>query len=287
MKDITETLIDLAILEDLGSEGDLSSQALDLGDEVWARIIAREAGVLSGVFLLPRIFQRFSKDVELELRCPDASHVSPGQTIVTIKGPVAAILSAERIALNFLGFLSGIATTTASYVKILAEFGGTTKLLDTRKTLPGFRSLAKTAVLHGGGHNHRQGLYDMIMLKDNHIDAAGGIPEAVAAARARFGSRYKIEVECRSLEELAQALKCHVDIAMLDNMSPEECQEALRMRHEGGFASQFEASGDMDEERIRAYAGLGLDSISVGRLTHSVRNLNFSLLYGREEGTSE
>ena len=283
MQDNFSELLELAVREDLGKNGDVSSEAIGLESPGQGRIIARESGVLSGVRLMPSVFKRYSSAANFTNFLGDGEVVSAGTVIGTVTGPIGAVLGAERVALNFLGFLSGIATVTARYVSILKETGST-RLLDTRKTLPGYRALSKQAVLDGGGDNHRQGLYDMIMLKDNHVDAAGGIVQAVTQARARFDTRFPLEVECRNMEEVVQALDAGADIVMLDNMSVAECRNAVALRNSTRSPAKLEASGDMDEQKIRDYGSIGLDYISVGRLTHSVRNLNVSLLYDERIG---
>lgn len=275
-------LLDLALAEDLSTTGDVSSLAVFKDESACFRIISRQDAVIYGLWCLPLIAERLDSRIVVEVLVADGDRVQAGQKIARFRGPVAGILAAERTMLNFLGFLSGIASRTAEYVAIAREQGNT-RILDTRKTVPGFRSLAKAAVLAGGGHNHRKGLYDMVMLKDNHIDAAGSITQAVAAVRQRWGSRYRIEVECRNLDDVREALRLQVEVIMLDNMDAEQCRQAVALRRQefAGSAAAFEASGDMNAEKIRHYAGLGLEYISVGALTHSVRNVNVSL--GLEE----
>ena len=188
-------------------------------------------------------------------------------------GKTLSILTAERTALNFIAYLSGIASITNEFVRNAAEIGNTV-ILDTRKTLPGYRSLAKAAVRAGGGTNHRMGLYDMVMIKDNHIDASGSITAAVERIKSKYGAKYKIETECRTIAEVKEAINAGTDIIMLDNMEPETVKQAVKLR---SGDVRFESSGDMDLEKIGRYAGLGVDFLSVGRLTHSVVSFNFSL----------
>jgi nicotinate-nucleotide pyrophosphorylase (carboxylating) len=274
-----DSLIDLALHEDLGTVGDLSSQAVfDETQEGRFRIICREDMVIFGLAAITYIGSRFSSDLRIEVMTQDACTLSVGDVVCRIEGKVRRILELERTMLNFLGYLSGIASKTRIYVE-LARSLGNTKILDTRKTLPGWRLLSKAAVRAGGACNHRLGLYDMIMLKDNHIDAAGGIKAALTAVRKCWGSKFPIEVECRNVIDVRQALSLDVEVAMLDNMSPEDCAEAVRIRSQEFAHSHtvFEASGDMNIEKLQKYAGLGLDFISIGALTHSVKNANFSM----------
>jgi len=273
-----ETLLELALYEDLRKDGDVSSKAIFSDEECKAHIIAKQDLRISGISLAASVFKKINPELSVELMTEDGKDLKVGEEVLRIQGNTRSILEAERTALNFLGYLSGIATQTKFFVQ-LAKEAGNTVILDTRKTLPGYRGLAKKAVLHGGGTNHRMGLYDMVMIKDNHIDAAGGIEQAVHKIRALWGAHFRIELECRNLDDVKQALALDVDIAMLDNMDVAACRAALDLKRT--YAPQaktlFEGSGDMDEDRLRAYASLGLDFISVGKLTHSVRNANFSL----------
>lgn len=196
-----------------------------------------------------------------------------------VTGKVISVLSAERIALNFLSTLSGIATRTREYVQA-ARAGGKAVILDTRKTLPGYRYLSKYAVTTGGGENHRMGLYDMVMIKDNHVDAAGGITRAVRLVRQQWGSKFRIEVECRDLAEVDEAVACQVDVIMLDNMDTDEIRKAVS-RVGGGI--KLEASGNMDLSRIKEVSSTGVDYISAGSITKSVRALDFSLKKDKPE----
>lgn len=268
----------MAVEEDSGTLGDVTGSAIFQGQTARARIIARQDACLSGVEAARLSF--LSTDPSLGVQClfADGDRVNRDQVVIEVEGSVASLLRAERIALNFLGYLSGIATQTRELADLMASLG-TTSLLDTRKTLPGYRRLAKAAVVHGGGKNHRMGLHDMVMIKDNHIDAAGGIGPAVEAVRKRWGTRFRIEVECRTLTEVREALELAPEVIMLDNMDLDACRDAIRIRREEfpGSVSAFEASGDMDRERIRSFAAIGLDFISVGRITHSVTNANFSM----------
>jgi nicotinate-nucleotide pyrophosphorylase (carboxylating) len=269
-----EALLSAAFEEDLGSLGDVTSQAI-FGPEDRARavLVSKDSGLLCGAELFKRCFLSRDPSIEVEALKADGEALDPGDLVARVRGPTRAILEAERTAINFLGYLSGIATMARRFVDASAR-AGRAVILDTRKTLPGYRALAKFAVRVGGATNHRMGLHDMILIKDNHIDAAGGIEAAVGCVRAMWGSRFRIEVECRSLEDLEEAARLGVDVAMLDNMGPEDCAEAAR-RHGGRIL--LEASGNMDEGRVAAYSAAGVDYISVGKLTHSARSFDFSL----------
>lgn len=270
-------LIDIAIFEDLGLEGDVSSSAIFDKQQSKADLVCKSGGVLSGTGLVREVLERFGNSESVEFLVADGQTMAPGQLVAKFSGRTAGLLGAERIILNFLGFLSGIATETRKIVDILAAHGSTMKVLDTRKTLPGLRMASKQAVLDGGGSNHRMGLYDMVMLKDNHIDAAGGIPAAVQAVRTRWGSRFRIEVECRTINDVMQALDLDVDVIMLDNMGPETCRQAVEVRRASGKAIPFEVSGNLSALTIAGYASLGLEYASFGRITHSVQSVDFSL----------
>jgi nicotinate-nucleotide pyrophosphorylase (carboxylating) len=223
----------------------------------------------------------------------DGDEIHPGDAICEITGKAVSLLSAERVALNFLSFLSGVATATRRYVE-LAEKHGKAKILDTRKTVPGYRELSKYAVRAGGGENHRMGLYDMILIKDNHIDLAGSIPRAIEAVRRRWNNRYRIEVECRTLGEVEEALDAEADIIMLDNMALPDMLAAValtRARLESGPHARtgldrtvkLEASGNVTLDTVGDISAAGVDFISVGAITHSAKALDFSLRYRRDD----
>lgn len=272
-------LLNYTLKEDLGELGDITSDAIfSPSRETRAVIISRQAGVLSGLDCAIETFRSCAGQGAVQLRAEsrDGDILQEDQNVLQISGPARSLLRAERIALNFLGFFSGIAGTVRDHCNALE--GSSTRILDTRKTLPGYRRLSKAAVADGGGFNHRMGLYDMVMIKDNHADAAGGLAEAVNRVHELWGDRFKIEVECRNLEQVALALTLDVDVIMLDNMSSEDCREAVRIREQQGRSEvAYEASGDFTPAKIKEYADLGLDFISVGALTHSVRNHNFSM----------
>jgi nicotinate-nucleotide pyrophosphorylase (carboxylating) len=273
-----EVLLDLAIKEDLAETGDVTSRAIFEDDLVLARLHSKDTGILAGTDYFCRVFQRIDPSTKVEFLFSDGDSLRPGDIVAELRGKTLSILTAERIALNFIGYLSGIATVTHEFSSLQR---GKTRILDTRKTLPGYRELAKYAVSVGGGTNHRMGLYDMVMIKDNHIDAAGSIQRAVSLVREKWGTEFRIEVECRTADEVREALKAGADIIMLDNMDPETAATCLKL---GDGKAAFEASGDMSLEKIAPYMEIGLDYISVGKLTHSVKNFDFSLkIAGPEE----
>ncbi|MBO3699834.1 carboxylating nicotinate-nucleotide diphosphorylase [Roseivirga sp. E12] len=271
-----EDFIDRAFKEDLG-DGDHSSLASISADAVKsAYLIMKEDGVIAGMELAPLIFSRLDREMTIERLVKDGDHVKTGDVILRLHGKVRAILGGERLLLNCMQRMSGIATKTAQLTELISGTGA--KLLDTRKTTPNMRMLEKWAVVIGGGVNHRYGLYDMIMLKDNHNDFAGGITASVNATKkylSETGRNLKIEVETRNLEEVQEALAVGgVDRIMLDNMSPKEMTAAVQ--HVAG-RSETEASGGITEKTIRSVAETGVDYISVGALTHSIKSLDISL----------
>ncbi len=266
-----DALLELAIAEDLADDGDVTSRAIFHDDTVTAVLFSKDTGVLAGSDYFIRAFHRIDESIEIKFLFADGDLLSPGDRVAEISGLTVSILQAERIGLNFLGYLSGIATVTRRFTDLEK---GSTRILDTRKTLPGYRTLAKYAVSVGGGKNHRMGLYDMVMIKDNHIDAAGSITRAVDMVRNRWADKFRIEVECRNRSEVEEAISAGADIVMLDNMTPAEAANCIELRNE---KVEFEASGDMSLEKIGKYMSVGLDYISIGRLTHSVSNFDFSL----------
>lgn len=271
-----EDFIDRALAEDIG-DGDHSTLAsVPQGAVNSAYLIMKESGVIAGMELASLIFHKLDTEIKLEPLAADGDRVEAGEVILRIKGNAQAILSGERLLLNCLQRMSGIATKTADLNELIA--GTKAKLLDTRKTTPNMRMLEKWAVLIGGGVNHRYGLYDMIMLKDNHNDFAGGISQAVTATKdylKRTEKCLKIEVETRDLSEVKEALEVGgVDRIMLDNMTTSEMSEAVALI---AGRSETEASGGITETTIRSVAQTGVDFISVGALTHSIRSLDISL----------
>ncbi len=266
-----EVLFDLAYTEDIG-EGDITTNNLVPSNEIKTAIfVAKEPGVVAGLPIAEMVFKRFDPNIEWNEKMPDGSHVVPGDVIVEFKGNYRALLTGERKALNFLQRLSGIATYASLCMKEVE--GLKVEILDTRKTLPGYRQLDKYAVRMGGASNHRFGLYDMVMIKDNHIQIAGGIKNAVAAIRKHIPKSIKIEVEAATMEHVHQALEADVDIIMLDNMSSKMMRQAVKIIN--GHA-KIEASGNMTLKRIRKVADTGINYISIGALTHSVKALDIS-----------
>ncbi|MDR1589453.1 MAG: carboxylating nicotinate-nucleotide diphosphorylase [Oscillospiraceae bacterium] len=263
-----------ALREDIGS-GDVTSRCCVPEDASSSGVfLAKEAGVICGLEVAARVFRLLDGAVSFKPLVSDGDAVSAGEAIAEISGPSRSILAGERTALNLLRRLSGIATRTAAAVKGAA--GGGARVTDTRKTTPGMRALEKYAVRCGGGFNHRFGLYDGILIKDNHIAAAGGVAEAVARAKKNAPHTLRIEVETESLEQIAQALEAGADIIMLDNMPVPQMAEAVRMI---GGRALTEASGNIGERDIAEVAASGVDIISVGALTHSVRDMDISLKF--------
>ncbi len=269
-------VINRAIEEDLGDGDHTTLAVLPEIRKAVAFIICKSEGIIAGTELAEKIFHRFDANLQVEILIYDGSLVNFGDRIIKISGNAQAILSAERLVLNFLQRMSGIATATRK-LSVLLEGTGT-RLLDTRKTTPLLRKIEKWAVQVGGGNNHRIGLYDMIMLKDNHIDYAGGIGQAVSLAReylAKNNKNLKIEIETRSLHEVKEVLDLGgVDIIMLDNMNMEDMKKAVELIN---GKVQTEASGNIDEHNIREVALCGVNFISVGAITHSVKSLDLSL----------
>jgi nicotinate-nucleotide pyrophosphorylase (carboxylating) len=264
-------LIDRALAEDLG-EGDLTSAAVvPEGAAARGRIEQRTPGVLSGMHVAEAVFQRVDPDLRWQGHRKEGEWREPGLT-AEIAGPAAAILAGERVALNFLGHLSGIATLTARYVGAVEGTG--VRILDTRKTTPGMRALEKEAVAAGGGHNHRSGLFDAILVKENHSALAGGVGEATRRALEGAPAGVTVEVECASLEEVREALDSGASHLLLDNMDPQLLRAAVELT---GGRAELEASGGVTLASVREIAETGVDYISVGALTHSAPALDVSL----------
>ncbi len=277
---IAEQLIRMALAEDLGtgqpSGGcDVTTDPIISEDhESGGVLVARAPGVVAGLDVALRVWRELDGGVAMEVAVGDGGRVSTGDRIATVRGKTRGIISAERVALNFLQHLSGVATATAALVAKLEGTG--TRLLDTRKTTPGMRTLEKQAVVLGGGMNHRMGLWDMALIKDNHIVASGGIASAVAGVRQAFPD-LKIEVEVTGEAELAEALEAGVDRVMLDNMTVEEMRAAIATARANPAALEIELSGGVTEATLPELAGLGADFISVGAITHSAPALDISL----------
>ncbi|MCF8243039.1 MAG: carboxylating nicotinate-nucleotide diphosphorylase [Melioribacteraceae bacterium] len=264
-------LIETAFEEDLAS-GDITTIAIITEDDEASAIwIAKESGVIAGLDIALKVFSKLDDKIEWNPKKSDGDLVKNGEAIVEFKTGLKSILTGERIALNFVQRMSGIATAAHLFAEKLS--GTKTKILDTRKTLPGHRMLDKYAVKIGGGENHRIGLFDMVMIKDNHIKAAGSITNAVTKIRNKYGSKYLVEIETTNIEQVHEALSAGCDFIMLDNMSIETIKTAVELI-DGKV--KVEASGNMNIERIREVAETGVDYISVGALTHSVKALDIS-----------
>jgi len=270
-----QTLIRLALAEDVHAGDFTSLWTLPTKQIQTATLIAKENGIVAGLPIISLVFNELGGDVKIDTFIQDGDSVKVGDKIATITGETKTLLCGERVMLNFLQQLSGVATITGKFATVLKS--GKTKVLDTRKTIPGFRTLQKYAVLAGGGSNHRMGLWDMILIKDNHIAAAGGVLEAWDAVKRHNAQNLKVEIEVENLEQLKSLLGLGIDRIMLDNMSDETMQEAVRIVRESGDSVELEASGNMTLERVRKIADIGLDFISVGALTHSVQALDISM----------
>lgn len=269
---LIQTMVESALAEDLG-EGDITAQLIPAKRTLLATVITREAACLCGTAWLTQTFLHLDPTIHVVWHHNDGDVLAANSTLCTISGPARAILSGERTALNFVQLLSGTATTTRRYVELLK--GTTTRLLDTRKTIPGFRLAQKYAVLCGGGSNHRLGLYDGFLVKENHIAAAGSITQAVMAARQQRPNK-SIEVEVENVEQLDEAIRCQADIALLDNFNDAQILSAVT--HNGGRV-KLEVSGNIDEARLRSLATVGIDYVSSGALTKHVRAIDLSMRF--------
>lgn len=271
-----DKLIDSSVQEDVG-DGDHTTLASIPAESLnKARLVVKEEGTVAGVYVAGKVFHHIDPKLKFDVLLQDGTAVKPGDVVFTVAGSARSILTAERLALNFMQRMSGIASYANKLTQLIS--GSKARLLDTRKTTPGLRMLEKWAVKIGGGENHRFGLFDMILLKDNHIDFAGGIPNAIEAAKRYLrdcGKNLKIEIETRTLQEVSQAIDAGgVDVIMLDNMQPATMKEAVRLI---AGRCKTEASGNVTESNIREIALCGVDYISVGALTHSVKSLDLSL----------
>ncbi len=267
-------IIDRALEEDLGT-GDLSAQILPDGLVGQAKLYSKGTSIVAGIELVKQVFQRVDSKIMVKVLINDGEKVTPGSIVMELSGPLSSILTAERTALNFIQHLSGIATATREAVDIIN--GLPVRISDTRKTLAGLRALQKYAVLVGGGFNHRYGLYDAVLLKDNHLTSLGGLTKAVEMARQKIGHMVKLEVECESLAQVQEALACGVDLIMLDNMTTEQMRQAVSLVNHRVIV---EASGGIMAGNLREVAETGVDIISIGALTHSVKSMDFSLDVG-------
>ncbi|KAA6333000.1 Nicotinate-nucleotide pyrophosphorylase (carboxylating) [termite gut metagenome] len=275
MNDFIDKLIDLAFAEDIGDGDHTTLSCIPSTAMGKSKLLIKEPGVLAGIEVAKEIFHRFDPSLKVEVFINDGEEVKPGDVAMIVEGKIQSLLQTERLMLNVMQRMSGIATITRKYVKLLE--GTNTRVLDTRKTTPGLRMLEKAAVKTGGGVNHRIGLFDMILLKDNHVDFAGSIDKAIARTKTYLeekGKDLKIEIEVRSFDELQQVLHTGgINRIMLDNFTPENTKKAVEM-----IAGRYEieSSGGITLDNLRDYAECGVDYISVGALTHSVKGLDMS-----------
>ena len=274
-ENLINKLLDLGIEEDINT-GDITTESIiPASMNAVATMTAKQDGVISGLDIVKMVYDRFQSDVVFTPYFKDGDTVQKGDVILKIEATYPTLLRGERLSLNIFQRMCGIATETAKYVRELE--GIHTELLDTRKTAPGLRVLDKMAVKHGGGTNHRMGLYDMAMIKDNHIKMAGGIAKAVEQVRARIAEGIKIEVETTNLEEVHQAIGAGADIIMLDNMDNQTMTEAVKIINAANKGIKTEASGNMSIPRLKEVAATGVDYISVGALTHTVKGMDISM----------
>jgi nicotinate-nucleotide pyrophosphorylase (carboxylating) len=279
MTQLSQEILDsirAALKEDIGTGDATTNSIVPLEARMKGQIIAKQEGILAGLDVAEAAYHLLDAQVVVEAQVREGARVAKGQVLAFVSGRARSLLTAERTALNFLGRMSGIATLTRQFVD--AARGTRAVILDTRKTAPGLRAIDKLAVLRGGGQNHRIGLYDMILIKDNHIDFAGSLAEAVRRARAT-GSSLQIEVEARTLEDVKAALELGVERILLDNMSTEMMAEAVKI---AAGRAKLEASGNVSLETVRAIAETGVDFISVGALTHSAQVFDVSFDYVKE-----
>ena len=270
---LVEPIVRAALEEDLGRAGDITSELTIPADQAaTARFVARKPGRIAGLICAEAAFRLIDPQLAFQADLPDGSEAAAGAVLATVSGPARSLLTAERVALNFLGPLSGTATATAALVKAVEGTG--TRIVCTRKTLPGLRLLQKYAVRCGGGFNHRFGLDDAVMVKDNHVQAAGGIAAAVKRLRAGLGHMVKVEVEVDSLAQLEEALGEGVDTILLDNMNLDDLRRAVSLAKDKAV---LEASGNVMLSSVRAIAETGVDYISSGAITHSAPNLDIGL----------
>lgn len=267
-----DSILESALREDIG-DGDITTNSLiPVEAKTSATLTTKASGVIAGLEIAEQVFKKLDSNIIWKKFVNDGDVVAKGTLIAKVEGSFRALLTGERTALNFLQRMSGIATATSIFVNAVKE--SNTKILDTRKTVPGLRLLDKYAVAAGGGTNHRIGLFDMVMIKDNHIKVAGSITRAVNEVRSKISSSIKIEVETTTLEEVKEALTVHPDVIMLDNMDNETMSKAVKLID---HSAKVEASGNMTLQRIRNVAATGVDFISIGALTHSVSALDISM----------
>ena len=274
-ENLIKKLIDLGIEEDINTGDVTTDSIIPATMNAVATMTAKQEGVISGLEIVKMVYDYFQKDVVFTAYFNDGDSVKKGNVILKIEATYPTLLRGERLSLNIFQRMCGIATETARYVKELV--GTSTELLDTRKTAPGLRVLDKMAVKHGGGTNHRMGLYDMAMIKDNHIKMAGGITKAVEQVRANITPDIKIEVETTNLDEVREAIAANADIIMLDNMDNATMTEAVEIIKAANKGIKTEASGNMNIPRLKEVAATGVDFISVGALTHTVKAMDISM----------
>ena len=274
-ENLIEKLIDLGLEEDINTGDVTTDSIIPESLNAVATMTAKQDGVVSGIEVIKKVYERFQKDIVYTPYFKNGDSVKKGDVMLRIEASYPTLLKGERLSLNIFQRMCGIATETAKYVKELA--GTSTELLDTRKTAPGLRVLDKMAVKDGGGTNHRMGLYDMAMIKDNHIKMAGGITKAVEQVRGNIPATIKIEVETTNLDEVREAIAASADIIMLDNMDNATMTEAVNIIKASGKAIKTEASGNMSIPRLVEVAATGVDYISVGALTHTVKGMDISM----------
>ena len=265
--------VSLALAEDIG-DGDLTASLVPADKKVTARVIAREDAVVAGLAWVSAVFNELDANCQVTLACQDGDSVVSGQLLFTVNGAARAILTGERTALNFLQTLSAVATRTARYVEAVRPIA--VNILDTRKTIPGLRLAEKYAVTCGGGVNHRIGLFDAILIKENHINAAGSIAEAMRQAKQLTGENVEIEVEVESLQEMSEALESGAKRLLLDNFSLQQLREAVELNQ---GRARLEASGNVSLQTVRQIAETGVDDISIGELTKHIEAVDLSMLF--------
>ncbi|MCK4252169.1 carboxylating nicotinate-nucleotide diphosphorylase [candidate division WOR-3 bacterium] len=266
-------IVKKALKEDIGRGDITTDHIVDQNEQALGIIFAKQDGILCGVEIAQMVFKEIDEKVNFQIKLNDGDNFSPGITIATVVGAASTCLKGERIALNFLQHLSGIATLTKTFVNATKD---TVKILDTRKTLPGLRIMEKYAVRTGGGHNHRFGLYDMVLIKDNHIEIAGSITKAVAKVRKQRKKAF-IEVEIKTLDELNEAVSLKVNRLMLDNMNINQIKQAVEIVHQTKRNIEIEVSGGINLNNIRDFSNCGVDFISVGALTHSAPAIDIAM----------
>lgn len=274
---LIDDLLTLAFAEDVGDGDHTTLSTIPENEMGRQHLLVKEEGILAGVEIARKVFEKFDPSLKMTVMIGDGAHVKPGDIAFVVEGKVRSLLQTERIMLNIMQRMSGIATQTARYQQRLE--GLKTKVLDTRKTTPGMRMLEKEAVRIGGGCNHRIGLFDMILIKDNHVDFAGGIRQAIEAAKKYCAAKnkdLKIEIEVRNEKEIAEALEAGVDRIMLDNFTPERTRKAVEQIRAVNPAVEIESSGGITLDTLRDYGECGVDFISVGALTNSVKGLDMS-----------